>query len=275
MGSAHRESGFNIYKIKIYNKDSHVNQQRKTPTIEQMAPVRRTSLSDEIVAQIIDLISRDVLKPGDRLPPERSLCKQFAVGRTSLREALRSLSVMGILESRVGEGTFVSGNSGLYLEKSLQWGLLLDPKEIKNLVETRLMLESQNAFLAARRATEEDLMELDRTIRGIEASLDRPAEFLEFDVQFHLAIARATQNSILCNLLVMIRNYLQQWIRASLEEPATHTVEARARMSLNEHEKILCSVRKGDAEAAKLAMNDHILSSSVDLQAQVAAGKEH
>ncbi len=252
-----------------------MNRQRKAPAVEQMTPVRRTSLSDEIVAQIIDLISRDVLKPGDRLPPERSLCKQFHVGRTSLREALRSLSVMGILEGRVGEGTFVSDNTGRYLENSLRWGLLLDPKEVKDLVETRLMLETRNAFLAARRATEDDFLELERTILGIEASLDQPAEFLEFDVQFHMAVARATQNSILCNLLVMIRNYLQQWIGASLEEPATHTVEARARMSLDEHGEILRALRDGDAEAAQQAMEDHILSSSVDLRARIKEDSEN
>ena len=247
-----------------------MNLQRPPPAIEQMTPVKRTSLSDEIVSQIIDLISRNVLKPGDRLPPERSLCKQFEVGRTSLREALRSLSVMGILESRVGEGTFVSDDTGRYLEKSLSWGLLLDPKEVKDLVETRLMLETRNAFLAASRATEADLWELDRTIRGIEASLDQPGEFLEFDVQFHLAIARATQNSILRNLLVMIRNYLQQWIKASLADPATHTVEERARMSLDEHGRVLRALRKGDADAAQQAMEEHILSSSADLHAQIA-----
>lgn len=244
------------------------------PALEQMTPVRRTSLSDEIVGQIIDLISRDVLKPGDRLPPERSLCKQFGVGRTSLREALRTLSVMGILEPRVGEGTFVSDNTGRYLEKSLSWGLLLDPKEVTDLVETRLMLESRNVFLAAGRATEADLRELDRTIHGIEASLNRPGEFLEFDVQFHLAIARATQNSILRNLLVMIRNYLQEWIGASLEEPATHTVEVRARMSVEEHVKIVRAIRKRDAEAAQRAMEEHIRSSSVDLRARIDGDSE-
>ena len=241
----------------------------QAPALELMTPVRRTSLSDEIVGQIIELISRAVLKPGDRLPPERSLCKQFDVGRTSLREALRTLAVMGILEPRVGEGTFVSDNTGRYLEKSLSWGLLLDPKEVTDLVETRLMLESRNAFLAAGRATEADLRELDRTIRGIEASLDQPGEFLEFDVQFHLAIARATQNSILRNLLVLIRNYLHEWIRASLEEPATHTSEVRARMSVEEHGKILRAIRKRDAEAAQLAMEEHILSSSADLRARI------
>src|SRR5262245_59456553 len=122
--------------------------------VEAMKPVTRTSLSDEIVQQIIDLISREVLKPGDRLPSERELCKKFGVGRTSLREALRSLAVMGILDGRVGDGTFVSDSNSKYLAKSLQWGLLLDRKKVQDLIETRLMLESQTAFLAAQRAGE-------------------------------------------------------------------------------------------------------------------------
>ncbi|MBT7550029.1 MAG: FadR family transcriptional regulator, partial [Gemmatimonadetes bacterium] len=123
---------------------------------ESMRPVHRTSVSDDIVAQLTDLIARNVLKPGDRLPPERELCKQFGVGRSSLREALRSLSVMGILDGRIGEGTFVCDNSQ-YLERALQWGFRLDGKKLQDLSETRLMLESQNVFLAAERATETDL----------------------------------------------------------------------------------------------------------------------
>ena len=114
--------------------------------MDEMRPVTRTSLSDEIVEQIIDLISRDVLKPGERLPPERELCKRFGVGRSSLREALRSLAVMGILDGRVGDGTFVANNNKKYLEKILQWGLLLDRKTVEDLIDTRLMLESQTAF---------------------------------------------------------------------------------------------------------------------------------
>jgi GntR family transcriptional regulator, transcriptional repressor for pyruvate dehydrogenase complex len=135
--------------------------------MEEMRPVIRTSLSDEIVEQIIDLISRDVLKPGERLPSERELCKKFGVGRTSLREALRSLAVMGILDGRVGEGTFVSTNNKKYLEKTLQWGLLLDRKKVEDLIETRLMLESQTAFLASQRATKQNLQEIGQTLRGM------------------------------------------------------------------------------------------------------------
>ena len=72
------------------------------PLADRLRPVARTSLSEEIMAQIMDLIGHSVLRPGDRLPPERELCKRFGVGRSSLREALRSLSAMGVVEGRVG-----------------------------------------------------------------------------------------------------------------------------------------------------------------------------
>ena len=80
---------------------------QKTLAVDAMRPVNRNSLSDAIVDQIIDLISRGVLKPGERLPSEKDLCLRFGVGRTTIREALRSMAVMGILDGRVGEGTFV------------------------------------------------------------------------------------------------------------------------------------------------------------------------
>ena len=241
---------------------------RENPAMEEMRPVARASLSDKIVEQLIDLISRDVLKPGERLPSERELCKRFGVGRTSLREALRSLSVMGILDGRVGEGTFVC-NKKNYLEKALQWGLLLDHKKVQDLIETRVMLESQTAFLAAQRATEEDKREIEQTLQGMEESLEEPEKFLEFDLQFHLLIARATQNSILYSLLSMTRGYLQEWIKGSLSDPSAAKVGTRASLSLRQHQKIFTALRQGRAEEAQRAMTDHILSSSVDLQTHI------
>jgi GntR family transcriptional regulator, transcriptional repressor for pyruvate dehydrogenase complex len=244
-------------------------QKPENPAVEEMRPVTRTSLSDEIVEQLIELISRDVLKPGERLPSERELCKKFGVGRTSLREALRSLAVMGILDGRVGEGTFVSKSNKKYLEKTLQWGLLLDRKKVEDLIETRLMLESQTAFLAAQRATKGNLQEIGQTLLGMEESIDRPQSYLEFDLQFHLLIARATQNSILSNLLSMTRGYLQEWIKENLTERSTPKLGMRAELSLREHKKILEALRKGNAEGARQAMTEHILSSSADLQIHI------
>ena len=235
---------------------------------ESMRPVQRTSVSDEIVAQITDLIARNVLKPGDRLPPERELCKQFGVGRSSLREALRSLAVMGILDGRIGEGTFVCDNSQ-YLEKALQWGFRLDGKKVQDLSETRMMLESQNAYYAAERATATDLQAITEALAGMEGALEDWVRFLESDLQFHLLIAKATHNSILYSLLETTRTHLQEWIKGSLSEPSL--ADRRAELSLREHRQILEALRQRDTEGARLAMAAHIRSSGQDLQIQVGA----
>jgi GntR family transcriptional regulator, transcriptional repressor for pyruvate dehydrogenase complex len=229
--------------------------------IVKIKPVSRSSLSDEIVQQIIDLISSNALKPGERLPPERDLCKQFGVGRTSLREALRSLSVMGILDVRLGEGTFVSEGSKKYLERTLQWGLLLDPKIIEDLVEARIFLESQTAYLAAQRATAENLDEVEQTIQGMQANLDVSDRFLEYDLQFHSAVAKATQNSIFSYLLSTTRVHLQEWIKRSLAVPRKdkeYTPEA----ALREHKKVFRALCKHRPEEARAAMAEHIISRS-------------
>src|SRR5581483_1843497 len=89
--------------------------------------VPRLSLSDHIVEQIAELIARGALEPGDRIPSEKQLCEKFGVGRTSVREALRSLSVMGVLQSHMGDGTFVATDASRFLERSFHWGLLLYP----------------------------------------------------------------------------------------------------------------------------------------------------
>ena len=228
--------------------------------VDKIKPVSRASLSDEIIQQIIDLISRGVLKPGERLPSERDLCKQFGVGRTSLREALRSLSVMGMLDVRLGEGTFVSQDSDRYLEKTLQWGLLLDPKVIEDLVETRMFLESQTAYLAAQRATTENLEEIGESLRGMETHLDVPDKFLEYDLQFHLAVARATQNSILSYLLNTTRVHLQEWVKKSLALPRER--QATPEAALREHRNIFQALRKHKPDEARAAMTEHIIARS-------------
>src|SRR5262252_7630586 len=158
--------------------------------------VPRLSLSDHIVEQIAELIARGALKPGDRIPSEKQLCEKFGVGRTSVREALRSLSVMGVLQSHMGDGTFVASDASRFLERSFQWGLLLNPKVMEDLIETRLMLESANAQLAAAKAAPADLERMEDAVRMMEAHVGDPAGYLEYDLQFHLAIAQATQNSI-------------------------------------------------------------------------------
>jgi GntR family transcriptional regulator, transcriptional repressor for pyruvate dehydrogenase complex len=223
----------------------------------KIKPVARVSLSDGIVQQIIDLISHGVLEPGERLPPERDLCKQFGVGRSSLREALRSLCIFGIIEVRLGEGTFISTGSAKYLEKILQWGYLLEPKILDDLMETRIFLEAQTAFLAAQRATPENLKDIGQTIRGMEESLGSYERFLDYDMQFHLAIAKATQNNFFCYLLSTTRVHLQEWIKNSFSEPLL-AKEYSHEAALREHIKIFEGIRRSCPEEARDAMTNHI-----------------
>jgi GntR family transcriptional repressor for pyruvate dehydrogenase complex len=226
--------------------------------------VPRLSLSDHIVEQIAEMIARGSLKPGDRMPSEKQLCEKFGVGRTSVREALRSLSVMGVLQSHMGDGTFVATDASRFLQRSFHWGLLLNAKVVEDLIETRLMLESHNAQLAALKAAGDDLVRMEQSVRLMEEHVGDPAQYLDADLQFHLTIAQATQNSILQSLLSTTRGYLQAWIRETLAR--AENSEKRARLSITEHKRILRALRNKDSEAARQAMAAHILSSSADLK---------
>jgi GntR family transcriptional repressor for pyruvate dehydrogenase complex len=225
-------------------------------------PIRRQSLSDEIIRQLMDLISQGKLKPGQRLSSERDLCKQFGVGRSSLREALRSLAMMGILESRVGEGTYIASDSQTYLKKTAKWGLLFDQKNLTDLVETRLMLESQTSFLAAQRATDKDLETLKKTLDEMRDSVDKTEKYLELDLQFHLDIAQATQNSVLYNLLQMTRGYLKESIKDILIQSTSKKTKARMELSLHGHQEIFEAIQDGQAERVRHLMIKHIQTSS-------------
>ncbi|MEO8737148.1 MAG: GntR family transcriptional regulator, partial [Edaphobacter sp.] len=107
----------------------------------KIRPVTKISISEEIAQQIMDLISNGDLKPGQRLPSERELCKNFGAGRSSLREALRCLSIMGVLNARVGEGTSVALDGEKFLGKIVEWRLITEKHDIENLLEVRIALE--------------------------------------------------------------------------------------------------------------------------------------
>jgi GntR family transcriptional repressor for pyruvate dehydrogenase complex len=238
---------------------------------EELRPVQRISLSDGIVKQITAQIGSGALKPGERIPSEKELCRQFQVSRAPLREALRSLSVLGILESRAGEGTFVSADNRRYLERTLQWGMLLDRKAVQELMETRLMLETHVTYLAASRASEDDIDEIESALEGMEASVSDPQRYLEFDLKFHLLLARATQNSILRILLNTIRGYLEDWIRQALDASSGQKTNRRALLSVTQHRKILNAIKRRRPGEARRAMVEHILSSSGGIQAHLSS----
>src|SRR5690242_20333549 len=145
---------------------------KRSPVESKIKRVTKISISEEIAKQIMDLISRGELKPGDHLPSERELCKDFGASRSSLREALRCLSIVGVLDARVGEGTSVAYDGEKFLRKIIEWRLITEQHDIENLLVVRMALEGVSAANTARFATAEQIEKLRRLIKKMQSSMD-------------------------------------------------------------------------------------------------------
>lgn len=219
---------------------------------EKFKPIDKTSLSEEISRQIMRLVSSGDLKPGQRLPSERELCTRFGVGRSSLREALRCLTIVGVLETRVGEGTFLALNGDKFIGTVLGWRVATEQKNIENLMNVRLALESETAANAAIHRTQETIDSLEAILGQMKASLNERLPFTAADAAFHLAIAKASENELVFDLLTLIRSQLEQGLLRVGAWPGGPET------ACTEHRRILDAIRDRDPESAKAAMHAHI-----------------
>lgn len=217
-----------------------------------LTPVTRTTLTADICRKMVSHLIRGDWAAGERIPAERELCQQLGVGRASLREALKALEIMGMIETRLGDGTYVCDRSE-FLSRPLLWAIAssstTDPQE---LIEARKLMEVELAGLAAERATGEDLKHIGAFLDEMESSTKDAAKFLAADVNFHLAVGQAAHNTILMNALHLIRNLLQQWISSSLK------VQGVAPRALEQHRKIFVAIAKRNSTAAREAMQVHL-----------------
>jgi GntR family transcriptional repressor for pyruvate dehydrogenase complex len=217
-----------------------------------LKPIPRTTLSEALFEKLVGHVVNGDWKAGDRIPSERELSEQLGIGRASLREALKALELLGMVESRVGDGTFVCPRSD-FLSRPLLWAITgADRSELRELMEARLVLEENIAAFAAERATAEELRKIKAAIEEMRAHLDDPAGSLEADMRFHVAIAEAAHNSILSNADQLARNLVAQWILLK------HKIPGAAARSLGHHERIYDALRHRDPAAARKEMRNHI-----------------
>src|SRR5580692_12597357 len=126
-------------------------------TVKSVTPVSRTKLTASVFEQLLSYVVGGTWKAGDRIPPERDLCQQLGIARTSLREALKAMELVGMLDSRVGDGTFVCPRSE-FLSRPLLWAFTgTDHEELRDILEARNMMERDLAGLAAERASDEEI----------------------------------------------------------------------------------------------------------------------
>lgn len=223
----------------------------------RFAPLERAGLADRIVDAIKAMICDHRLMPGDKLPTERDLAQQFNVSRASVREALHSLETLGLIEARVGSGTYLADNPEGILEH-LSWVVYFSGSVEKELTEARSILEPEIAALAAKNATFQDMEILAETLQKMEASLGDPHEAAVQDFEFHVALARSAHNTLLQETIVGMQWILRGCILKKLESnPSMEFI------CLSEHRRIFDAVCRRDAEAARKAMRRSIAESKL------------
>ena len=162
-----------------------------TDTSSPIRPVSRATLPQEIVKAITDLIMRRVWKPGDMIPSEKELAIQFHVGRSTVREAIKSLAVLGVLDARAGEGSFIRAPNSELLSGAFRWGLMLSERNLDDLIDVRALVEVECARRAAERRTEQTLDRLAAAIEEMKAHEGSADLFMAIDMKFHNAISQA------------------------------------------------------------------------------------
>ena len=217
-----------------------------------LAPIKSTRIYEEIVRQVKAMIAEGRLKAGDRLPPERDLAEKFVVSRTSVREALRALESLGLVEIRPGEGTFVRQVSIDSLIEPLALLMVSQREAIGELFEARRLLEPSLAALAAERATPEEIQEMERILEEQAKEIAAGRTGLAQDAQFHTAIGAAAHNRAITRLAHAIMDLLTQSREESLNTPGRPT------RSHEDHRRVLAAIARRDAAAARKAMLDHI-----------------
>jgi GntR family transcriptional repressor for pyruvate dehydrogenase complex len=219
----------------------------------EFQPLARRTYVAEAIRTIKDMILDGRLAPGQRLPPERSLSEALGVSRPTVREAIRSLQAMNILESRHGAGTFVASLSVDELLRPLQFVLALAEGGLDHLFEVRLLLEPGAAALAAQRASEEQIAALRDCAARAEAEAVEDAEaMLRLDTELHERIVEASANPLLQHL----------WAATSAlgAESRAYTVRLPGvrPQTITEHHAIVDAIAAGDPAAAEAAMAAHI-----------------
>jgi GntR family transcriptional regulator, transcriptional repressor for pyruvate dehydrogenase complex len=226
---------------------------RNTPN-DSLTPVVRTTLTADICRKMVGQLIRGSWGEGEKIPSERELCQKLGVGRASLREALKALEIMGMIETRLGDGTYVCKRSEFF-SRPLLWAIASSSEaDARELVEARTLIEVELAGLAAEHANAENVKEIGKYIDLMESAKKKPEEFVQADVNFHLAIGRAASNSILMNALHLIRNLLQQWILGAV------VVKGVPEKACAQHKRVLLAIRKGDGSSARKEMRSHLRS---------------
>lgn len=225
----------------------------------------RNALSEDIVSRLLALLKERKLQPGERLPPERDLAERLQVSRPSLREALRALSIMHVVEIRQGSGTYISALEPKRLVEHLDFVFALADSTYLSLFEARKVVEVGICALAAERITAEELTRLEGCLEKALLGLTDANLYLQADVELHEIITEAASSPILSRIMASI----SQLSRASRQRTAV--LPGIAQQVIADHRAIVDALKRHDPDAARSAMYQHLTHVEERFLADLAA----
>ena len=221
---------------------------------DELFHIRRERIADQIAEKLLQLIRNGDLKPGEKLPSEPELMKMFSVGRSSIREAIGALSLIGLITVRPGQGTHVAVPSGRNQAKPIGLMLAVGPDKVREFVEARLELEKIIVRMTAERATEAEIEEIKRYHSRLKPPLKSHRKTIQADLDFHAAIAKASHNSVLVRFLSELRLPMRNWIDQSGNFKLIYD------KVYDQHDDIISAIQARSGEKAQAAMQTHLES---------------
>lgn len=219
---------------------------------DMLKPAIKKNLYQIIVDQMIEKIKSEEWKPGDKIPTEEELCKIFQVGRNTVRESLKALQILGIIESRAGIGTRVQEDAKRNIYKTDLLNLISDKTSLMELMEMRMLIETQLAYLAAQRANEEDKLKLKTYFDHLQQKIkDNNEESVEKGLEFHMLIAEIARNRFAMRFLKSISEEL------IVQRKFIEIKRSNVKKTIGTHQEIFDAICNNDPDRAREAMQNH------------------
>lgn len=221
-------------------------------TTSGLKQIKKSTMSELIIDQMLQMIDQGIFVPGQKLPSEKELAEILCVSRPTVREAMRSLMTMGLVEIRCGDGTYLNDSVRL-ISEHFKNANLLKHFSYNELIDTRLMLECETARLAALTVTQEDVQNLEHAYAEVAATMDVPdVEFHWVDARFHMAIAECSKNRFMKEILSALQDLL---VLINVSVPSGREIRQQSCASSR---AIVDAIEAGDSELARQLMHRHI-----------------
>jgi GntR family transcriptional regulator, transcriptional repressor for pyruvate dehydrogenase complex len=219
------------------------------------SPISNQKTYEYVMQQIQRMILSGQLEKGDKLPSERELAEKMQISRTSIREGLRVLETMGVIESKHGEGNYICSNTASSIMDSFSMMFVLNNGKSMDILELRKYTELITADLAAQRGTQDDFYELEEILTKLRES-DSESEQILLDKQLHYKIASMSGNYLIQNMYITSANLFEKFIEDTRKNILT--CSENSNVLLNQHENIVNAIIEQDSVKAVEAMRIHL-----------------